>query len=71
MNYSTKTSGNPPKTTISQVDPGVFFYWVEVDVLAGGNVIHINQDTPNSTFDVFFTKAAGSAVFTSNCVKIN
>ena len=65
VNYSVRNG------KITQVDPGVFFYWIKVDAAAGSNTFTINQDTPTSAFNVFFRMASGSAVFTSNCVKVN
>ena len=67
LNYSVK--GNPPK--ISQVDPGVFFYWNKVTAVAGSNTFTIHQTITTGNFDShFFNTASGSAVFTSGCVKV-
>jgi uncharacterized repeat protein (TIGR01451 family) len=54
---------------ISQVDPGVFFYWVKVTATAGSNTFTIDQET-DTTFDVYFATASGSAVYTSTCAKL-
>jgi hypothetical protein len=56
---------------INQVNPGVFFYWIKVDANAGLNIFTIQQTITTNNFDShFFSKAAGSAVFTSSCVKV-
>jgi hypothetical protein len=68
LNYSVKTNG---VTTISQVDPGVFFYWIQVDAVAGANEFIIDQEITSANFGTYFTKASGSAVWTSSCVKVN
>ena len=61
LQYSTK--GNPPK--ISQVSPGVFFYWVKV---SGGGTYTITQSS-TPTFKTF-NIASGSAVWDANCNKV-
>jgi len=68
LNYSVKTNG---VTTISQVDPGVFFYWIKVDAAAGANSFTIDQDVTSGNFGTYFAKAAGSALWTSSCTKVN
>jgi hypothetical protein len=68
LNYSVKTNG---VTTISQVDPGVFFYWIKVDAVAGANSFTIDQDITSGNFGTYFAKAAGSALWTSSCTKVN
>jgi hypothetical protein len=68
LNYSVKTNG---VTTISQVDPGVFFYWIKVDAVAGANSFTIAQDITSANFGTYFAKAAGSALWTSSCTKVN
>jgi hypothetical protein len=62
--YSTKG------TTISQDDPGVFFYWVKVTVTsAGKQTFSITQATTYSpgTGSSNFTLASGSNVYDGNC----
>jgi uncharacterized protein involved in tellurium resistance len=65
VNYSVRNG------KISQVDPGVFFYWIKVDATVGSNTFTIHQNITTGNFSTYFTKAAGSAVFTSSCVKLN
>jgi hypothetical protein len=65
LNYSVK------KGLISQVDPGVFFYWIKVDAVAGANSFTIDQDITSANFSTYFAKTSGSALFTSSCVKVN
>jgi hypothetical protein len=62
LNYSVKNG------KISQVDPGVFFYWVKV---SGGGSYTITQNITSGNFSTKFNLAAGSAVFNANCVKVN
>jgi len=51
---------------ISQVNPGVFFYWVPV---TDGGTYTITQTTD---FDEnYFSQAAGSFVFNSSCTKVD
>jgi hypothetical protein len=59
VNYSLKSN------KISQVDPGVFFYWMKVS--GGGTYALTQAATP--AFQTFAI-AAGSAVFDSNCNKV-
>jgi hypothetical protein len=65
INYSVKGS------TINQVNPGVFFYWVKVTSTPGSNTFTITQAVTNPpTFGsqtAFFTQAAGSNVYDANC----
>jgi hypothetical protein len=57
---------------VSQVNPGVFFYWVQVNASAGSNTFTIDQAITTGNFDShFFSQAAGSFVYTSDCSKIN
>ena len=64
LNYSVK-NGN-----ISQVSPGVFFYWIKVTAVAGSNTFTINQAITTGNFDShFFHFTSGSAVYSSSCVK--
>jgi hypothetical protein len=57
---------------VSQVNPGVFFYWVQVDATAGSNTFTIDQAITTSNFDShFFSQAAGSFVYNSGCTKIS
>jgi len=65
VNYSVRNG------KISQIDPGVFFYWIKVDATVGSNTFTIHQNITTGNFSTYFTKAAGSAVFTSSCVKLN
>jgi len=53
---------------ISQVNPGVLFYWVKVTVPAGNNSFTITQTITTGNFDTsFFDDQSGSNVFDSNC----
>jgi hypothetical protein len=63
ITYSTKTSKGT--TTISQVAPGVFFYWVGVKAAVGSNSFTISQS--QSTASNPFLIAAGSNVYTGSC----
>jgi hypothetical protein len=64
LNYSVKNG------SISQVSPGVFFYWIKVTAVAGSNTFTINQTITTGNFDShFFSFTAGSAVYSSTCVK--
>ena len=65
LNYSVKSG------KISQVDPGVFFYWIKVDAVVGPNSFTIDQDITSANFGTYFAKTSGSAVFTSSCTKVN
>ena len=57
---------------ISQVNPGVFFYWVQVDAVAGSNTFTIDQAITTGNFDShFFSQASGSFAYNSGCTKIN
>jgi hypothetical protein len=57
---------------IQQVNPGVFFYWVKVNASAGSNTFTINQAITTGNFDShFFSQAAGSFAYASDCSKIN
>jgi uncharacterized repeat protein (TIGR01451 family) len=58
---------------LNSVAPGVFFYWVKVTAVAGSNNFAINQTitSSNNNFSHFFSQASGTAVYMSNCVKIN
>jgi len=58
VQYSVK--GN----TISQVNPGVFFYWVKV---SAPGTYTINQSITTGNFTTLFAIAAGSSVFDSAC----
>jgi hypothetical protein len=61
VNYSVSNG------VIHNVNPGVFFYWVKVTVPAGNNTLTITQTITTGNFNTFFTVAAGSSVFNSNC----
>jgi hypothetical protein len=64
LNYSVKNG------KISQVSPGVFFYWIKVTAVAGSNTFTINQTITTANFDShFFSFTSGSAVYSSTCVK--
>jgi hypothetical protein len=67
VDYSVK--GNPQK--ISQVSPGVFFYWVTVTAVPGMNTFTITQTITTGNFSTFFTFASGSSAFTSTCTKVS
>jgi hypothetical protein len=56
---------------ISQVSPGVFFYWVTVTAAPGMNTFTINQTITTGNFSTFFTVASGSSAFTSTCTKVS
>ena len=57
---------------VSQVNPGVFFYWVQVDASAGSNTFTIDQAITTGNFDShFFSQAAGSFAYNSGCTKIS
>ena len=54
------------------MNPGVFFYWVQVDATAGSNTFTIDQAITTGNFDShYFSQAAGSFVYDSTCTKIN
>jgi hypothetical protein len=57
-------------TLISNVTPGVFFYYMQVTVAAAGpqsfTLVHSSLQMPG----VFFDIASGSAVFNSSCAKV-
>jgi uncharacterized repeat protein (TIGR01451 family) len=55
---------------ISQVNPGVFFYWVKVQATAGSNTVTINQAITTGNFSTFFAPASGSGVFTAGCATV-
>ena len=66
LNYSVKAG------KISQVDPGVFFYWNRVSAVSGSNTFTITQTITTANFDSnFFNVASGSFVFTTDCVKVD
>jgi hypothetical protein len=53
---------------ISQVNPGVLFYWVKFTVPAGNNTFTITQTITTGNFSTPFAMAnGGSDVFNSNC----
>ncbi len=64
LQYSVKSG------KIGQVNPGVFFYWVEVDANAGANTFLIVQSITTGNFSHFFGQAAGTAVYDSTCTKV-
>jgi hypothetical protein len=53
-------------TTISQVNPGVFFYWVGVSVPSSGSKTFTITQSRNST-NSLFAVASGSSAFTPSC----
>jgi len=58
---------------VNQVNPGVFFYWMQLSVsTAGPQAFTLNQSitSSNNNFDHFFEVAAGSNVFTSGCTAV-
>src|SRR5262249_36506404 len=66
LNHSVKNG------KISQVAPGVFFYWTKVTVgSAGPQTFTINQQITTGNFNTYFQSAAGSAAYTSGCTKLN
>jgi hypothetical protein len=64
INYSTR-GGN-----ITQIDPGVFFFWFFVDVTGSGSKSFTVSQTTTPTYNHFFDDAAGSAVFTGGCTSL-
>jgi hypothetical protein len=66
LNYSVKSG------KVSQVAPGVFFYWVKLTgVPSGSQTFTIKQNITTGNFDShFFNTASGSFVFTSSCAKV-
>jgi len=56
--------------TIQQVNPGGFFYWVQLTAPAGSNTFVINQSITTANFQKLFSIASGSAVFNSSCTKV-
>jgi hypothetical protein len=67
ITYSTKG------TTISQVAPGVIFYWVKVTVTSAPQTFTINQSTTYSptTGKKLFAEASGSAAYSASCNKLS
>jgi Bacterial pre-peptidase C-terminal domain len=62
LSYSVKSG------KISQVAPGVFFYWVKVTVPAGNNVFTITEAITTGNFSTKFALAnGGNNVFNSSC----
>ena len=59
LNYSVKTTNGVTK--ISQVDPGVFFYWIKVDAVAGANSFTIDQDITSGNFDHLLRQGSRAA----------
>jgi uncharacterized repeat protein (TIGR01451 family) len=56
---------------ISQVNPGVFFYYIKVTASAGSNTFVITQSITTGNFGSnFFAPASGSNVYTSNCTTV-
>jgi hypothetical protein len=51
--------------TINSVDPGVFFYWVQVTV-AGAQTVTIHQAITSSNFGTYFALASGSFAYNAN-----
>jgi uncharacterized repeat protein (TIGR01451 family) len=62
VDYSVK-NGN-----ISQVSPGVFFYWVTV---TSSGTYTIDQTITTGNFSTKFTVASGSAAYNSSCTKVS
>jgi hypothetical protein len=69
VNYSTKG------TTISSVNPGVFFYWVKLTVTTTGkqtfNITQMTNYNPSTTGTGLFTKASGSFAYNGNCTALS
>jgi hypothetical protein len=53
---------------ISQVSPGVFFYWVTV---SSSGTYTIDQTITTGNFSTLFTVASGSSAFNSSCTKVS
>ena len=53
--------------SISQENPGVFYYWVKVTAVAGSNTFVINQSITTGNFSTLFAIASGSNVYSSSC----
>jgi hypothetical protein len=64
LSYSVKNG------TISQVSPGVFFYWIKVTAVVGSNTITVTQAITTGNFTTYFAQASGSFVYNSSCVKV-
>ena len=56
--YSTKSG------VVSQVNPGVFFYWAKVVLTSGGTLV-TQSESPN--WARYFTQAAGSQLYDASC----
>src|SRR5436190_2377957 len=56
---------------INQVDPGVFFYWVQVTAAAGSNTFTVNEAITSGNFSTLFAMQAGSNVFDTSCVSLH
>ena len=61
----------PANTTIKEVNPGAFFYWVTVTASAGSNTFTINQTITSGNFNTLFSIQSGSNVFNSNCNSVH
>ena len=65
IQYSTKSG------VISQVDPGVFFYWVKLTSVGSGSqtftITQSNTGSPTANTSNIFLIGAGSNAFDSNC----
>ena len=58
--------------SISQVNPGVLFYWVRVTAPAGNNSFTITETITTGNFSTFMDVAnGGSNVFNSNCSSVS
>jgi hypothetical protein len=56
---------------VSQVSPGVFYYWVTATSSSTGT-FEIKQDITTGNFDSnFFAQASGSFVYTTGCTKVS
>jgi len=64
LNYSVKNN------QISQVAPGVFFYWIQVTAADGLDTFTIEQKITSGNFSTYFGMASGSAVFNASCTKV-
>jgi hypothetical protein len=65
IQYSLKGSGT--KATINQVNPGVFFYWVNVTTASSGPPYTITQTLSADTLTTTFPLASGSFAYDANC----
>jgi len=65
IQYSLK--GKTGSQTINQVNPGVFFYWVNVTTKTSGPPYTITQTLSADTLTTKFLLASGSFAYDANC----